>query len=64
MGPLIMEMKRLRMCDPTDEFWPSGGKSDHNTPVRVWESLHYTGPRPYVQRFRRVADPRQGDLFT
>ena len=61
MGPLMMELHRLRVCDPTDEFKGSGHKSDHNNLSRIWVSKIYEGP---YRVGHRVIDPNQLDLLT
>jgi hypothetical protein len=62
-GPLMRELKKMGVCEPTDQWAPSSQIINHRRFMRIWYSLIYAGPRISRPRRHTVMDPRQYDIW-
>jgi hypothetical protein len=64
LGPLMRELQKQGVCEPTEDWVESSQRGNHRRPMRVWHSLIYIGPvRIPRPRPRRIIDPRQLDMW-
>jgi hypothetical protein len=60
IGPLMRELARMEVCEPTQDWVPSSQKQNHKRPMQVWWSLIYRGSvAPRKPRRYKSLDPRQ-----
>jgi hypothetical protein len=60
IGPLMREMARREICEPTQDWVQSSQRQNHRRPMQVWWSLIYRGPGPRAKpRRHKPLDPRQ-----